>query len=281
MLGQRRTFGNLATFFPATARRRSPSGWATSSTTRSPGTTSPGCAIAGRASSSSRESSTQTMRAARQPPASMASIVSNHGGRQLDGATSTIARVAAHRRGAAGRCEVLLDGGIHCGQSVLKALALGARACIIGRSYLYGLAALGERGVALALEILRREFEVSMALTGTATPAMWIARYWCRTSAGSATGNRRGPETGDGKDDVAATCNGSADRSTGPGTRNGFTAHARPRDFGLGIGAPAMHESRRRDQDHAADDAHGADDQHNVPGSWPQASGAVQAAASS
>jgi len=93
-------------------------------------------------------------------------IVSNHGGRQLDGATSTIAALPRVVDAAAGRCEVLLDGGIHCGQSVLKGLALGARACMIGRSYLYGLAALGERGVALSLEILRREFEVSMALTG-------------------------------------------------------------------------------------------------------------------
>ena len=93
-------------------------------------------------------------------------IVSNHGGRQLDGATSTIAALPRVVDATAGRCEVLLDGGIHCGQSVLKGLAFGARACMIGRSYLYGLAALGERGVALSLDILRREFEVSMALAG-------------------------------------------------------------------------------------------------------------------
>jgi L-lactate dehydrogenase (cytochrome) len=66
----------------------------------------------------------------------------------------------------AGRCEVLLDGGISSGQDVLKALALGARACLIGKAFLYGLAADGERGVALALDILRRELEVSMALCG-------------------------------------------------------------------------------------------------------------------
>jgi L-lactate dehydrogenase (cytochrome) len=92
-------------------------------------------------------------------------VVSNHGGRQLDGATSTIAalpRVVA----AAGRCEVLMDGGITCGQDVLKALALGARACLIGKAFLYGLAADGERGVSLALDIIRKEFEISMALTG-------------------------------------------------------------------------------------------------------------------
>jgi L-lactate dehydrogenase (cytochrome) len=64
-------------------------------------------------------------------------IVSNHGGRQLDGATSTIAALPRVLEAVAGRAEVLLDGGIHCGQSVLKALALGARGCLIGRSYLY------------------------------------------------------------------------------------------------------------------------------------------------
>ena len=63
---------------------------------------------------------------------------------------------------------MLLDGGITSGQDVLKALALGARACLIGKAFLYGLATDGERGVALALDILRRELEISMALCGTA-----------------------------------------------------------------------------------------------------------------
>jgi len=93
-------------------------------------------------------------------------VVSNHGGRQLDGATSTIAALPAVAEAVAGRCEVLLDGGITSGQDVLKALALGARACLIGKSYLYGLAALGGAGVSLALAIIRSELEVSMALTG-------------------------------------------------------------------------------------------------------------------
>jgi L-lactate dehydrogenase (cytochrome) len=92
-------------------------------------------------------------------------VVSNHGGRQLDGATSTIAALPAVVD-AAGRCEVLLDGGITCGQDVLKALALGARGCLIGKSFLYGLAALGGEGVSLALSILRKELEISMALCG-------------------------------------------------------------------------------------------------------------------
>jgi L-lactate dehydrogenase (cytochrome) len=64
-----------------------------------------------------------------------------------------------------------MDGGISCGQDVLKALALGARACLIGKACLYGLAARGEAGVALALDIIRREFEISMALTGTRSAA--------------------------------------------------------------------------------------------------------------
>jgi L-lactate dehydrogenase (cytochrome) len=93
-------------------------------------------------------------------------IVSNHGGRQLDGATSTIAALPAVAAAVAGRCEVLFDGGITCGQDVLKALALGARACFVGKAYLYGLAADGRAGVELALALLRKELEISMALCG-------------------------------------------------------------------------------------------------------------------
>ncbi len=92
-------------------------------------------------------------------------VVSNHGGRQLDGAASTISALPSVVD-AAGRCEVLMDGGITCGQDVLKALASGARAVLIGKAFLYGLAANGERGVALALSILRRELEVTLALCG-------------------------------------------------------------------------------------------------------------------
>jgi len=93
-------------------------------------------------------------------------VVSNHGGRQLDSATSTIDALPRVLDAVGGRCEVLIDGGVTCGQDVLKALALGARGCLVGRSFLYGLAAHGEAGVSLALGILRREFEISMALTG-------------------------------------------------------------------------------------------------------------------
>jgi L-lactate dehydrogenase (cytochrome) len=94
-------------------------------------------------------------------------IVSNHGGRQLDGATSTIAALPRVVDAVQGRCEVLLDGGITSGQDVLKALALGARGCLTGKAFLYGVSARGQAGVALALDIMRREFEISMALTGS------------------------------------------------------------------------------------------------------------------
>jgi L-lactate dehydrogenase (cytochrome) len=93
-------------------------------------------------------------------------VVSNHGGRQLDGAPSTIAVLPEIVQAVGGRCEVLFDGGIRCGQDILKAVALGARGCLIGKSFLYALAALGGRGVTLALNILRDELIVTLALTG-------------------------------------------------------------------------------------------------------------------
>ena len=93
-------------------------------------------------------------------------VVSNHGGRQLDGTPGTIT-VLPHIAEAVGdRLEVFLDSGIRGGQDVLKALALGAKGCFIGRAYLYGLAAMGEAGVAKALSIIREELRVSMSLTG-------------------------------------------------------------------------------------------------------------------
>ena len=93
-------------------------------------------------------------------------VVSNHGGRQLDGTTSTIAALPRVADAIAGRCEVLLDGGVGSGQDVLKAVALGARACLIGKAFLYGLAARGGEGVSLALQIIRSELEISMGLCG-------------------------------------------------------------------------------------------------------------------
>jgi L-lactate dehydrogenase (cytochrome) len=93
-------------------------------------------------------------------------IVSNHGGRQLDGAPSTIAALPRVADAVAGRCEILLDGGVRGGQDVLKALALGANATLIGRAFLYGLGANGRRGVTQALEIISREMQVTLALAG-------------------------------------------------------------------------------------------------------------------
>ena len=94
-------------------------------------------------------------------------VVSNHGGRQLDGAHSTIAALPAIASAVGDRLEVLFDGGIRSGQDVLKALGRGAHGCLLGRAYLYGLAAGGEAGVRQALEIIRAELEVAMTLTGT------------------------------------------------------------------------------------------------------------------
>ncbi len=93
-------------------------------------------------------------------------VVSNHGGRQLDGAPSSISVLPEVVDAIGGRCEVLFDGGVQSGQDILKALALGARGCLIGKPFLYALAAQGEHGVRAALQILHDELEVSMALTG-------------------------------------------------------------------------------------------------------------------
>ena len=93
-------------------------------------------------------------------------IVSNHGGRQLDGAPSSIAALTPIVRAVADKIEVLMDGGICTGQDVLKALALGAKGVFIGRAYVYGLGALGEAGVAACLEILHKELDLTMAFCG-------------------------------------------------------------------------------------------------------------------
>jgi L-lactate dehydrogenase (cytochrome) len=96
-------------------------------------------------------------------------VVSNHGGRQLDGAPSSISALPKIADAVGSQIEVMFDGGIRTGQDVLRALALGARSCMIGRSYIYGLGAGGEEGVARAITILTAELDVSMALTGTRT----------------------------------------------------------------------------------------------------------------
>jgi L-lactate dehydrogenase (cytochrome) len=98
-------------------------------------------------------------------------VVSNHGGRQLDGAPSSISVLAEVVAAVDGRCEVMFDGGVRSGQDIAKALALGARGALIGRSFLYALAAAGEAGVVKMVEIMRRELGVTLALTGTTSAA--------------------------------------------------------------------------------------------------------------
>ncbi|HZS79097.1 MAG TPA: alpha-hydroxy acid oxidase [Ktedonobacteraceae bacterium] len=98
-------------------------------------------------------------------------VVSNHGGRQLDSVPATIEALPEIAEAVAGRCEIYLDGGIRRGTDVLKALALGARAVLIGRPVLWGLAANGAEGVEHVLELLRKELELAMALAGRPTLA--------------------------------------------------------------------------------------------------------------
>jgi L-lactate dehydrogenase (cytochrome) len=93
-------------------------------------------------------------------------IVSNHGGRQLDGAPSSIAALPPIVEAVGNRIEVWMDGGIRSGQDVLKAVALGARGTLIGRSFLYGLGAMGEAGVTRCLEIIQKELDLTMAFCG-------------------------------------------------------------------------------------------------------------------
>ena len=93
-------------------------------------------------------------------------VVSNHGGRQLDGAPSSIAALPAIAAAVGSRIEVWMDGGIRSGQDVLKAWALGARGTMIGRAYTYGLGAMGEAGVTAALDIIHKELDVTMAFCG-------------------------------------------------------------------------------------------------------------------
>ena len=93
-------------------------------------------------------------------------VVSNHGGRQLDGAPSSIAALPRIVDAVGDKTEVWMDGGIRTGQDVLRAIALGARGTLIGRAFLYGLGAAGQAGVTKTLEILHKELDLTMALCG-------------------------------------------------------------------------------------------------------------------
>jgi len=98
-------------------------------------------------------------------------IVSNHGGRQLDGAAGTIDALPAIVDAIGGRIPILIDGGIRRGSDVVKALALGAQACLVGRPQLWGLAVAGEAGVAHMLAIYRQEIDRVMGLLGVTSIA--------------------------------------------------------------------------------------------------------------
>ncbi len=98
-------------------------------------------------------------------------VVSNHGGRQLDGAPSSIEVLPEIVDTVGSKMEILFDGGIRSGQDVMRALALGAKSCMIGRAYAYGLGAAGEAGVAKAIETIRNELNTTMGLCGVNTIA--------------------------------------------------------------------------------------------------------------
>src|SRR6201995_4898736 len=100
-----------------------------------------------------------------------AMVVSNHGGRQLDGAPSSIEILPEIVDAVGSQMEIMFDGGIRSGQDVMRALALGAKSCMIGRAYAYGLGAGGQAGVAKAIDIIRKELETTMGLCGVNTIA--------------------------------------------------------------------------------------------------------------
>jgi isopentenyl diphosphate isomerase/L-lactate dehydrogenase-like FMN-dependent dehydrogenase len=117
-------------------------------------------------------------------------IVSNHGGRQLDGVSSSLRALPEVVAAIAGQAEVLMDGGIRRGSDIVKAICLGARAVLVGRAYAYGMAAAGQAGIARALEILRGDVERTLRLLGCPSTSLLDASYvdipphW-RSKAGS------------------------------------------------------------------------------------------------
>ena len=98
-------------------------------------------------------------------------VVSNHGGRQLDGVSATLRVLPEIVKAVNGQIEVLMDGGVRRGGDIIKAICMGARAVLVGRAYAYGLAAAGEAGVNRAIEILRTDLDRTLRLLGCASVA--------------------------------------------------------------------------------------------------------------
>lgn len=109
-------------------------------------------------------------------------MISNRGGRQLEGVPAPVDCVAPIRDAMGDALELIVDGGIRRGTHIIKALALGANACSIGRAYLYGLAAGGEAGVIRALDLLRSELERDLALLGCSRVQALTSEYLHRTA---------------------------------------------------------------------------------------------------
>ena len=125
-------------------------------------------------------------------------IVSNHGGRQLDQMQSAIAALPAVVDAVGDRAEVYLDGGVRRGSDMLKAVALGARACLAGRALVYGLGAAGEAGVERAMSILAEELRVAMALSGC-TSLGQLDRSWVRPPSSRVSGSLAAVQQGSGE----------------------------------------------------------------------------------
>ena len=170
MLGKRKTFGNLTGRIPGTSHLNSYMAWTHSQfdqalswddvawiRERWPGK----LIIKGILDADDARSAVKA--------GASAIVVSNHGGRQLDGAPSAISMLPRIADAVGSDTEVLFDSGIRSGQDVFRALALGAKGCLLGRAYLYGLCAAGEDGASKAIDIIAKELDVTMALAGVRT----------------------------------------------------------------------------------------------------------------
>ena len=156
-------------------------------------------------------------------------FVSNHGGRQLDGVAGAFDALPAVAEAVSGRAAVLLDGGIRRGVHILKALALGADVCTIGRPQLFGLAVAGEAGVAHALDILRRELDLAMGLCGLPDVASIGPDLLARPAAAAPEAPAETPSSGNGAEDIAGD---GAEPEAAPPAEAGGPAGPEPTRYG-------------------------------------------------